>query len=101
MNKYNEDFNIFSFCIKEVDEVFVDMRKGVAQTRYIGVINEGAEYWDEKQGRLLVVPENLVGLWMMKDYYDLRYLNFREAVNHESWVRCTKVETISYEYVEV
>lgn len=100
MYKGDEDWDAFEQCISYVDEVFVDMRKGVAQCRYIGEITANSEYWNE-DNTYHKVPDYLVGFWMMEYQTNLNYMGFSEAVRNEEWVKCEKIETITYEYVEV
>lgn len=83
----------------EFDEVFVDMRKGIAQTKYIALVKDDAEVWIED--KCYPVPDEYKGFWMMEWQDNLQYVNFSEAIREYEWVKCEQKEVVSIEYVEV
>lgn len=98
MSKMTNEEIFFEVCT-EFDEVFVGIRKGVAQTRYIALVEEDAEYWDGD--KMVPVPDEVKGFWMMSCATDLKYTNFSLALKDFDWVKCERVEVITYEYKEI
>ena len=82
----------------EFDEVFVNMRKGIGQTKYIALVKDDAEIWVED--KCYPVPEKYKGFWMMKYAYNLQHTDFREALREYEWVKCVQKEVVHIEYVE-
>lgn len=83
-------------CGYEIDEVFVDIRKDVPQTKYIMEV-KGDSYIG-KDGLEHTVPEEFKGFWMMRYATDLRWTPLHEAIEDYEWVRCEQVEVVSYEW---
>lgn len=100
IDKNSKDWEIIRECIREVEEVQYEIRKGVPQTFYVGEIVEGSEYWSDKDG-MVPVPEHLIGYFKMDWYYDLRYTTFPAALKEHDWEKCKRVEVIDYEYQSI
>lgn len=100
MNRNHKYHDIFQQCLQPVEEVFVDLRKWKPQTRYVGEIKEFDEYWGS-DNKWHIVPDSLVGLWMLKWQGDLSLTPFNDSVRNDDWVKCEKKEIITYEYIEV
>lgn len=87
-----------------VDEVVVDIRKGIPQTRY--VIEVGCydkQVWSLEKDCLIDFPDYLKGLWMQDWATDNTYdgVSSRLKDEDECWVKCKQVEVTTYEYQEI
>ena len=83
-----------------VDEVFVNLRKGKAQTRYIIEVERGSTYFNTKSYNLDAVDKELLGFWMQEFETDNSWDGYIEALrNNNGWVKCKPVEvkTIKWE----
>lgn len=90
----DKEIEIIRESAEEVDEYFVEMRKGVAQTRYVMHVPD-VDFLGNKP------PKHLVGLWMMAYPCDLSYTALDQAISLYDWVRCkeVKVTTTAYERI--
>lgn len=96
-----EEREIIRECYTYVDEVFVEMRKGVAQTKYIIEIQPDAEYMCMKTYEYVPVTKDLVGFHMMMHPRDLNYIDYRNAIMDYDWVKCKPVEVVTTVWEEV
>ena len=87
-------------CCRYVDEVFVNFRKGKAQTRYIIEVESGTNYFNTTTYDFEVVGEDLVGFWMQEFETDNSWDGHFETLrSNNGWVKCEPVEvkTIKWE----
>lgn len=87
-------------CCKYIDEVFVNLRKGKAQTRYIIEIQSGSRYFNTTSYDMDVVDEELVGFWMQEFETDNSWDGYLDTLrDNNGWVKCKPVEvkTIKWE----
>ena len=93
--RFTEDEQIIlDDCCREIDEIYVEDRKGISQTKYIFEVKEGT-WWDWRltdEDGMVNIPEVLVGTWMMQHAEDLSYDNLAYCIKNYSWVKCHKVE---------
>lgn len=83
-------------CATYEDEVFVDLRKGLAQTRYIVQVSSRAEYFDLDKEEILPVDENLVGYWMQQYESDNSWDEYSDRLSdNNGWVKCKQVEVVT------
>ena len=83
-------------CAKYVDEVFVDLRKGQAETRYILHVSPDAEYFDLDKNEMATVDEDLVGYWMQQYQSNNSWDSYNERLyDNEGWVKCKQVEVVT------
>lgn len=94
----DEDITICLEVMTEVSEIFYEMRKGIAQTYYVGEVSSDAEYWDDHKDDMVKVPDHLVGFYRMDNADDLRYINFKDGMRDYGFSKCKKIEIITYEY---
>lgn len=76
---------------RELDEFYIEDRKGRAQTKYVMEITS-EDYWDYDCNDVLEVPEHLKGVWMMEYASDLEYETLNDCLKDCSWVKCKQVE---------
>ena len=83
-------------CAEYVDEVFVDLRKGKAQTRYIVKVSPNARYYNLEKESICEIDEDLIGYWMQEykgdNYYDSYKCRLEE---NYGWVKCESIEVVS------
>lgn len=96
-----EEREIIRECYRNIDEVFVQMRKGVAQTKYIIEVAPDAEYMCTKTYEYIPVPEHLIGFYMMKYPTDLNWADPVDAIKAYVWVKCKPVEVVTTVWEEV
>lgn len=84
-----------------VEEVYVEDRKGISQTKYVMRVDEG-EYtdWNSDFGDEKPVPKKLIGTWMMAYGCDLRDECLSDCFEYH-WVRCEQEEVTTFEWVAV
>ena len=86
-----KDLEIVLEVSREIEEVYVEDRKGRQQTKYVmEVISD--DYWDFDEDDVLQVPEHLKGQWMMEYANDLEYETLNDCLRRYSWVKCEQVE---------
>lgn len=98
-NKEEQDMLWAVSC--NVDEVFEDLRKGVAQTFYVFQVEATATYFSATTYKEEYVDEEYVGYWKMKHSHDISDEDLRDCLHHYAWVRCFKKEIVSYEWEEL
>ena len=93
-------------CWNEVDEVVVDIRKGVPQTRYVIEVQD-VEVWCHVKEDFIDMPKGLVGLWIQEFDTDNLQIDCCERLgtndphNYQcSWVRAEEVVTKTYKEKE-
>lgn len=87
-----------------VDEVVVDIRKGIPKTRYvISVGCNNTKVWCHDKDCLIDFPDYLKGLWMQDWATDNTYDSVLSRLKdeYECWVKCKEVEVTTYEYQEI
>ncbi len=85
-----------------IQELLIDTRKGVPQSRYVFGVHADSKYDDFENGKLdLPVPVHLHGYWMTDFPTDLRYINFFDALPAHDWVKCEPKEVVTIEWVEI
>lgn len=90
----------------KIDEVFIEMRKNVPQTKYVIEIKQDLVWCNEKE-ELINIPEELVGIWMESSESDNTMINASERLGlgdssyRTSWVKVKKIEKITYSYEEL
>lgn len=85
-----------------IDDFHVDFRKEISQRKYAFEVQPGSTWYN--WGANIAedpVPEEFVGFWVMAHARCLRYDNLSECIKSDDWVKCTKEEVTTYEYVEV
>lgn len=87
--------------VHEVDEVYVETRKNVPQTRYIIEFREGDSWYDGSSDVEVFVPDNWVGFWMMTYPDNLQYTTLMEALSTYEWVKCEERTCTVSEWVGV
>jgi len=97
-NLSKEDLDILVDNFTEEDEILVDRRKGVPQTKYLISVNNTyfcyEDYCDKP------TPDHLRGYWMQEYQGDNRYKDAKHCLeNGEEFVKCRlrKVETWVWE----
>ena len=87
----------------EVDEVFEDMRKGIAQTFYVVKIPKDITYWDEDRQNMVTVltPSDFPRLWRMSWPDDLKYISLSQALKDYDWEPCKAVDVTVPEYQKI
>lgn len=87
----------------QVDEVYIEDRKGIAQTRYIMRVDEGATWndWDSDMCADEIVSSSLVGHWMTAFPDNLTYRDMAECLKDLHWVKCEPKEVITIEWVSL
>tara|TARA_R110000782_G_scaffold92621_2_gene176029 strand:- start:2725 stop:3039 length:315 start_codon:yes stop_codon:yes gene_type:complete len=98
-NDYHRD--ILQQVAREEDEVFYEMRKGIAQNKYIMEIPEGSTYFSSKKYEELKVPSYLIGFWMMEYADNLQYERLDESIMSRSWVKCEAKEILTKTWEEI
>ncbi len=94
MNFTKEDISYLINASDLVEEVYVDDRKGVSQSKYVFEVGE-------ENAKTFEVPSHLLGTWMMRFEGDLRYTSLDEAIADEEWVRCKEKKIVTTVWVEV
>ena len=85
-----------------VEEFHYEMRKQITQNKYAFEVKAGDTWYNwETETVEDPVPEEFVGFWVMASARCLQYDNFEECLKSDDWVKCTKEEVITYEYVEI
>lgn len=87
-----------------VDEVVVDIRKGIPQTRYVVEFGcKDTQVWCNEKDCMIDFPEHLKGLWMQDWATDNTYdsVSCRLKDPDEGWVKCKEVEVTTSEYQEI
>lgn len=85
-----------------VDEIFVEMRKGVPQTRYILEVKPLSVYYDLDKNQRAEVDSDLVGYWMQKFPTDNRYDDWQDVVrNNGEFVKCKPIEVTTVTWEEL
>lgn len=86
----------------EVDEFYVDDRKGWIQTKYVFKVEEGVTYNDWIKDRMNIpVPADLYGTWMMSHSAYLGDYCLDDCIEDYSWVGCEQVEKVVKVWEEV
>lgn len=89
-------------CCKYVDEVFVDLRKGKAQTRYIVYVPVGSQYFCLEDDVMKTVDPNLTGYWMQEFYGDNSWDGYLETLqDNDGWVKCKSVEVTTLKWEKI
>ena len=87
-------------AISQEEEIFIDMRKGIAQTKYVFYIEPNQTWNDwENVKRDIPIPDKYSGWWMMDFADNLQHQNLQHCLDDHDWVKCKRVETTTYEYV--
>ena len=93
--------SLLSTVVCYVEEVLVDERQGVPQSKYVVEIPDGASYWDDDKEEFVVAPSEVCGFWIMKFSYDLRHTSQQKAfAEFDDWVKCEKRDVIVQQWVE-
>lgn len=88
-------------CAEYVGEVFVNLRKGKAQTRYIVKVSPDAKYYNFEKEDICNVDNDLVGYWMQKWEGDNSYDSYRcRLEDNDEWVKCKQIEVIKTKWEE-
>lgn len=83
-------------CAEYVEETFVDLRKGKAQTRYIVKVSPNAKYYNLEKEDICEIDEDLVGYWMQEYEGDNSYDSYKcRLEDNYGWVQCESVEVVS------
>lgn len=95
-----KEIRILKDVAKYVDEIYVEDRKGISQTRYIIQVDVG-EYtdWDSADCIDRAIPKKLIGTWMLASATDLRYESWPDCFEYQ-WVKCKQVEVTTTEWVK-
>lgn len=102
INFTEQELMILDQVAKELEEFYVDTRKGIPQTKCVFEVSENTTWDDwEKEKFNIPVPEHLIGTWMMAYAGDLSYTNLKEAFKLYHWVKCKQEEIVTYEWVEL
>jgi hypothetical protein len=80
-----------------VDEVFYEMRKGLAQSYYVIEVLAGEE-WDGNIQEFCPISDHLVGFWRTAHADDLSYMHAARAIKDFDWVRCEKATITTYDW---
>lgn len=104
MNKLTDkEYRQLQECAEYVDEVVVELRKGIAQTRYIVKVKPNSYYFDLDTNNIVPVDSTLVGHWMQRFPTDNRYDSYRHRLeDKDDFVKCEKhvVEIISWREID-
>lgn len=103
-----KEIYILTEVASEVDEIYVEDRKGVSQTKYVMVVKDGT-YDDfstydgtNDEGCFdIPIPEDLIGTWMMSHHCDLRYETLKDCIKGYDWVKCKQVDKVITVWEEV
>ena len=94
--EFNAEERVMLYQVaEEVEEIYVEDRKGISQTKYVFEVKEGATYWGE-EAEEGVVADEYVGFWMMSYADDLGCIGLGEAIRDYNWVRCEHVARTTY-----
>ncbi len=97
-----EEIKILNDVSVELDEFHVEDRKGISMNRYVFEVPEDV-YWDDWENDIIgiLVPDELIGTWMMGQEHDLMYDNLDDCIASYSWVKCKQVEKVVKVWKEV
>lgn len=90
-------------CAEYVDEVFVELRKGKAQTRYIIKVSPDAQYFDLDTNDIETVDQSLVGYWMQRFATDNSWDSYKRRLeDKDDFVKCEKniIQTINWREID-
>ena len=96
-----EEQSILRQVAREVDEVYVEDRKGHPQTKYIMEVTEDMEFWCSELEDFFYVPKYLVGTWMMNSAHNLELDDLNDCISQFSWVKCIQVEKVVKVWEEI
>jgi len=83
-----------------IEEFHYEMRKEITQNKYAFEVKAGATWYNWATDFIDdPVPAEFVGFWVMAHARCLQYDNFTECLKSSDWVKCTKEEVITYEYI--
>lgn len=91
-------YGIMSTCAEFVEEVYVEIRKGIPQTFYVVEITEDKQFWNWQTNQIEKVPDWSVGYWRTDQAEDNTHYSYAYRIKNDYWVKVERKEIVTYEY---
>ena len=89
-------------CYEQLDEIYVETRKGVPQTVYVIEVPEESVFYSNYENTLKAVDGELIGYWKQEFPSDNSYETcYCVVANNRGWVKCEKKEKIITTWEEI
>ncbi len=82
-NKKKELKDFYS-AISLIDEIFVEIRKGIPQTQYVIVVSDEPIFYNEKDGEFYPAPIEFQGYWIQEDPDDNTQISLKDRIGIHS-----------------